>query len=125
MRNELSKTQMTVRLYSAEFWEELCLKFLRRFSQNLNKTRLREIKELFGVPPKIVCIVWNALAHKLSPKHKPQYMLCALLFLKQYSTELSHAIIAGCDVKTFRNWSWVFVELIASLPVVRRLTKLN
>ena len=46
---------------------------------------------------------------------KPVYLLWALLFLKCYNTNTRNAAITGVDEKTFRHWSWIFVEAIANL----------
>jgi hypothetical protein len=56
------------------------------------------------------------------------------MFMKLYCSETVHCIIAGGEVdeKTFRKWSWIFVDAIAALhfEVVRdygenNVSKLN
>jgi hypothetical protein len=78
----------------------------------------------FGVEPLIVAVVWSMLVDVEDEVHvcfanveslKPEYLLWALLFLKCYNTTTRNAAIAGVDEKTFRNWSWIFVEAIANL----------
>ena len=46
-----------------------------------------------------------------------------MMFMKIYSQEHIHASLAGVDEKTFRKWSWIFIDAIAGLEyeVVRIL----
>ena len=42
----------------------------------------------------------------------------ALLFLKLYEIEPVNASLVRCDEKTFRKWSWLFVEAIGDLDYI-------
>ena len=78
----------------------------------------RRFRALFGVTPKTTAYIWNKMGAKIPATASPQHLLWAFLFLKVYSSENVHAIIAGVDEKTFRKWAWTFVNLIASLDLV-------
>jgi len=71
----------------------------------------------FGASIEIIVILWALLVPKLDDKNAgPQHMLWALVFLKVCSTTAVHRRIVGWpDAKTFRKWSWYFLEKIASL----------
>ena len=49
---------------------------------------------------------------------RPEHLLWALLFLKLYELEPVNASLARCDEKTFRKWSWLFVEAIGDLDYI-------
>ncbi|KAH9095723.1 hypothetical protein LEN26_017765 [Aphanomyces euteiches] len=40
------------------------------------------------------------------------------MFLKVYATESIHATLAGVDEKTFRKWTWQWIEALADLQKV-------
>ena len=91
-------------------------------SNNLNE----RIRSFFGAPCSIIAMVWNRIWERLDPGEKDevckrgkpqcQYLLYALLFLKVYSTEEVHCSIVGWpSAKTFRKWSWFFINKIAEL----------
>lgn len=80
-----------------------------------NNLGMRQFREFFGTTPAICAIIWNLLAQKekLPNKSKPMYLLFALLLLKLYGTEELIAVVSGVDNKTFRKWSWIFINLLA------------
>ena len=49
------------------------------------------------------------------PPYKPKHLMWALHFLCCYPTENQGTGIIPTDEKTFRKWTWIFVEAIASL----------
>lgn len=53
-----------------------------------------------------------------APITNPHHLLWTLLFLKSYSTETIHAIIAMVDEKTFRHYIWHIINEIAALNLV-------
>lgn len=86
----------------------------------LRNNRLERFRSWFGTPPHVVAIVWAGLALtgwlRSVSKPKPKHMLWALLFLKTYSTEPTLASrVGGVDEKTFRKWTWLYLEGIAGL----------
>ena len=95
--------------------------------------REKRVRALFGVSSKMIAIIWNKIWESLSQKEihslkkenvKFKYLLYALVFLKVYGTEEIHcSILDWPSAKTFREWSWYFVEKIAGLK--RRTIKLR
>jgi hypothetical protein len=45
----------------------------------------------------------------------PRHLLMGLHFLKAYNTEEKSAVTFGCDEKTFRQWAWFILSIIAKL----------
>ncbi len=89
---------------------------LTRCSSHVNKdTQIRRFMSFFGASPLVCAMVWNILSHKqLHPAAtRPLYLLCAFLFLRQYSVEAVNHAITGLDEKTFRHWCWKYVQLMA------------
>ena len=87
-----------------------------------DKIKREQFVSFFGVEPLIVAIIWSMIVdedHALVAFHvdspKPIHLLWALLFLKCYNTNTRNAAMASCDEKTFRHWSWIYVEAIATL----------
>jgi len=105
--------------FSPLYFKGLCFTILKRASPAYNTTVYRYEKEVFGVSSLVCYSIWESIYEKLPYSSKPKHLLWALIFLKNYSTEKVHSIIAGCDVKTFRKWSWEYVGYIACLKTVR------
>lgn len=80
---------------------------------------LRRFRALFGLSPKACCFLWQLLATRLPPSPNPAHLLWGLLFLKVYRSEHVHATITGVDEKTFRKWSWAYINLFSLLQMVR------
>lgn len=104
------------------FWNE-GLSYANHSLVNSSLTGYRIFRSFFGVSPSTCECLWNLLENKTGTE--PKYMLWCLLFLKQYNTEHLNASIVGVDEKTFRLWTWRFVELLAVLPVVQKDFKLK
>ncbi len=84
--------------------------------------RNRRFKGLFGVSATVCSVVWNMLAEDNAHPvgGKLVHLLWACLFLKQYCTEEMFASVTNSDEKTFRQWSWQYINTIAyNLDVVR------
>ena len=68
-----------------------------------------------------MCIVWREIfedaeeASRLNKSAQTKHLLRAILFMKEYAKERVHASMCKCDEKTFRKWSWRFVEAISYL----------
>ena len=80
-------------------------------------TSRRYFLSYFGTTPWVCSFLWAMLKpFETMPRGvKPCHLLWALMFMKVYATETVHAGIAGCDEKTFRKWSWLFVKGISQL----------
>jgi hypothetical protein len=102
----------------AEFWSAGSCIFFRATTVNANRqVSLRQFRSLFGTTPTVCAIMWAMLRNRnrLPIRSKLVHLLCALLFLKVYDTEEVHAALTGFTEKTFRKWSWMFIELISEL----------
>ena len=91
----------------------------------MKKTRfgLRRFRGEFGVSPNVCSFLWERMSasgvqpHSGSPNN---YFLCALLFLKVYPSENVSKSIVGIDEKTWRQWTKVYIHLLAyELDVVK------
>lgn len=71
----------------------------------------------FGAPMVVIVDVWNRLQPLIQDSGaKKKHLLWALVFLKIYSTTAVHCRIVGWpDPKTYRKWTWFFLEKIALL----------
>lgn len=98
------------------FWNE-GLFFINHNSSNSSLTGLRKFRTFYGVSPVVCEILWNLMRDKCSGA-EIKHLLWCLLFLKRYNTEHINATIVGVDEKTFRLWSWHFIEMLSNLDVV-------
>jgi len=73
----------------------------------------------FGADATHCSLLWQLLLEtpsiKLPHNPDPKHLLWSLLFLKQYSTEQTHAAQVGTDEKTFRKWAWLYTGALAKL----------
>lgn len=85
--------------------------------QKSAKVEDQTLRSFFGASLNIITLLWNLLVPVLDMNGcHPKHLLWSLLFLKVYSTTAVHCRIVGwVDPKTFRKWSWHFLEKIASL----------
>lgn len=109
-----------VPLYSPSYFQDICARMLNRTSYMHSKNMYRQEKELFGVSSLVCYSIWEAIYVELEEGSKPEHLLWALIFLKTYSSERTHCIIAGCSPVTFRKWSWKFISYVANLRTVCR-----
>ena len=82
------------------------------------KIRQRQFSSWFGIDSAMCSHVWEMIQSKgqpTVPKAKPIHLLWMLLFVKGYCKEHINAQIAKVDEKTFRKWSWIMIERVASL----------
>lgn len=88
-------------------------------NSNSYEVRRRRFVSFFGIEPCLVSVVWSMVVmsgaldglHSVNPIH----FLWALLFFQCYDTSERNAAMCRCDEKTFRKWSWFYLELIAGL----------
>jgi hypothetical protein len=71
----------------------------------------------FGAPLDVVTDLWNRVDVFIDDKAAlPKHLLWALIFIKVYATEAVHCALVGWpDEKTFRKWTWYFLEKISLL----------
>ena len=85
----------------------------------------RKFRAFFGTSP-IVCItIWDMLLIHRPKKSKPDHLLWALMFLKQYNIESVMAALTGVSEKTFCKWSLIFVRILSNMPVVNKIKFAN
>ena len=82
----------------------------------------RRFKAHFGVDPNLCVTIWNRIANNgafvyFTTMHppNPKHLLWALLFMKLYSSVSVLASMCRVDDKTFRKWTWFYVDAIAAL----------
>jgi hypothetical protein len=82
----------------------------------------RRFRAFFGVTSYHVSLLWDMCVDKCNVPlgSMPKHLLWSLLFLRLYSCEHVSAAMCGCDEKTFRKWSWEFVEALGRLDMVSR-----
>jgi hypothetical protein len=83
-------------------------------SDNVGYTKFRAF---YGVSPVVCETLWN-LIKKKPQGSQPMHLLWCLHFLKCYKTERVNAGTMKVDEKTFRLWTWRFIDLISSIRVV-------
>lgn len=99
-----------------EFWYQ-GLSYMKYKSSNSSLVGYRKFRSFFGVSPNVCSVTWKMLKNKPSGA-EPKHLLWCLLFLKAYNTEHINAALVEVDEKTFREWTWQFMTLLASLHVV-------
>lgn len=76
-------------------------------------------RSFFGVGPAVVVELWSLLDvdtnHPDTRDAAPCHLLWALMLLMQYGSAETMSSHAGCDEKTFRKWSLLFVHRISYL----------
>lgn len=102
---------------SAELFWNLGSKLTGHCERNLN-TGMRRFISFFGVSPIVCEKAWFLLKNLRPAGAKPEHLLWALIFLKQYNTEHVNHSITRVDEKTFRKWIWIFIDLLAEMDVV-------
>lgn len=80
---------------------------------------LRRFKSFFGVTPQVCSLICKEVEQAVPSGGQPKHLLWCLCFLKQYSVEHNRRAIFHADEKTIRKWTWIFVELLSELNVVK------
>ena len=81
----------------------------------------RKFRSFFGTSPLVCAVTWDRLLLVRPNNSSPQHLLWTLMLLKNYSTESINAALTGVSEKTFRQWSHIFVKLLANMTVVNLL----
>ncbi len=74
-------------------------------------------RSFFWTFPQVFTIVWNMLPSQ----HAIFISLMRTLLLKQFNIESLNAALVGAIKKTFRKWSFIYIRIIANLPVVNKI----
>lgn len=104
------------------FWTE-GLVYIKHNIANSGITANRKYRSFFGISPEVCAKLWRLLTEKPT-NSKPKHLLWSLLFLKCYNVEHVNASIVEVDEKTYRKWTWIFVNQLAELDVVGSLNNL-
>jgi hypothetical protein len=79
----------------------------------------RRFRQNFGVSPRVVAYLWDMLdpyATIIAEGVSPEHLLWSLMLLKFYAKETTHCAMAGgVDEKSFRKWSWIFIDEVSFL----------
>lgn len=89
-----------------------------RYRERAFSSEDREFRENFGCSVRVCHSLWNLLkkTDNLPSNGRLEHFLWALMFLKIYGTEkVMCSRAGGVDKDTFRKWTWLFVDAIASL----------
>lgn len=78
----------------------------------------RTFRGLFGIVPVVCSMVWDKIYQDIDSSAEPKHFLWSLVFLKVYSTETVHSSLFGTNPKTYRKWSWYFIDKISNLQIV-------
>jgi hypothetical protein len=84
----------------------------------------RKIRAFFGTSPAVCVVAWDLLAGVRPNNPKSNNLLWALMLLKRYCIESFNAVLVKVTEKTFREWSLLFVDLLADMPVVNKIINL-
>jgi len=99
------------------FWNE-GLRYASHNTENSSLTGLRKFRSFYGISPEVFATLWKLIRNKPEGS-EPKHLLWCMLFLKNYNTEHVNTAITKVDEKTFRLWTWRFVNLLAQLNVVK------
>lgn len=98
------------------FWND-GLKFAKQISEHSALIGHRKFKTFYGISPEVFACLWTLMREKPEGS-EPKHMLWCMFFLKNYNKEHVNAAYANVDEKTFRLWTWRFIELLSKLKVV-------
>lgn len=105
--------------YTTIFWN-VGLSYTHHKPSDSHMVGHRVFKTFYGVSPNVCASIWSMITDK--PQGCEQkHLLWALLFLKRYNTESINAAIVGVSEKTFREWTWQIIDLLAALNLVHFL----
>lgn len=112
-----SGAQNSLLTYSAAALLTLSDPIVHRGNRRVGCTKV-EFRRLFGASPSVTSTVWGGIEDSLPEGGKPEHLLWALLFLKQYSTEPCNKSLTGATRTTLRHWTWPVIKAIAGLKTV-------
>ena len=97
------------------------LVLMNRDNMGGRKIFIRRFRAFFGVKPMVCVVVWLLLKkqrwfeNNKVTEPKKEHLLWAMRFMKTYNTEEIHAAEVKKVEKTWRKWTWLYVEGIASV----------
>ena len=109
---------LTMAPITAETFRLVACEMLFMDPNSSAREQAREFTEFFGTSYDVCEDVWRRInpTENVHPNAKPKHLLWALLFLFNYCTEKINCKLVGIrDPKTYRYWTWMFVDAIADL----------
>lgn len=100
------------------FWND-GLKLAKRHSEHSLLIGYRKYRTFYGIAPEVFSLLWKLMPEKPDGS-EPVHLLWCMFYLKNYNKEHVNAAFANVDEKTFRLWTWRFVELLSKVNVVRK-----
>lgn len=101
------------------FWNE-GLRFAKENTENSVLIGYRKFRTFYGISPEDFASLWNLMLEK-PPGSEYIHLIWCVFHLKNYNKEHVNAAFAEVDEKTFRLWTWRFIDLLSKLNVVRCL----
>jgi hypothetical protein len=99
-------------------FEQVGLDMLGMINRVRAATKRERFRAVFGKSPKVCSVLWKMCDPSANMPYGARlvHLLWALLFMKLYCAEsVNSMIVGGVDEKTFRKWSWLFLEAIVDL----------
>ncbi|CAJ1932133.1 unnamed protein product [Cylindrotheca closterium] len=84
-----------------------------KVGKKIGYNSLRGFKSTFGLRPQVCAAVWIRIRNAHGAK--PDHLLWALLFLKNYTSQDDLSGRVGCCRNTYSKWTWAMIEEIAAL----------
>lgn len=102
-----------------EEFDKIIIKFMNGKKKGNDAVYERRCRSLFGLDCRLITIVWSSLEEhgilqSISQKD-PIHLLMALHFLKSYGIQTQLASIFSVDEKTYRKWTWTYINAIKKL----------
>ena len=87
---------------------------LRRHVVHANLYDRQRWEWTYNVTPRMCSIIWDTIEpeQNIPGNPLPKHLLWALMFMNLYLTETIITALAKADPKTFRKWTWLFIEAI-------------
>ena len=108
--------------FPPSFFDQIGNEMMRRhhpgIGTSLTRTDDRRFRATYGTTASICATLWHMVKSETTmPKGAcPVHLLWCLMFLKIYATEAVLCKMAGgVDEKSFRKWSWMFVDELSYL----------
>lgn len=102
-----------------EEFDKIIIKFMNGKRKGNEAVFERRCRSLFGLDCRLITIVWSSLEQygilQSFPQKQPSHLLMALHFLKSYGIQTQLASIFSVDEKTYRKWTWIYVNAISKL----------
>lgn len=106
-------------MFSRDLFKRLGFKYMKHKASQSKTLGLRRFKSFFGITPDLCSLIWNKINASAPTGAEPKHLLWSLFYLKQYDVEHTRRTLFHTDEKTIRKWTWIFIELLSNLEVVK------